>query len=353
MNRRAGRWLALVLCLLGPGWARAWQQSTVGSVKLSWPKRQITYLVNDFAAPSPAMSAPDVCGTPASDPAAASAAVQKSFDTWMHATHPGEAAPCTNLKLVFGGTTPDIAVGGDNQNVVVWRSGQCNKVLPPGDPCWSNSGDCASKYNCWEGSDASVLALTTVSYGKSSGQIFDADIELNGWDGQSPTAPPGFYYTCLDPPAALCTLLGGPGCIEWDVQNTVTHEAGHVLGLAHNCDSTTPTCPDPNATMYPKARMGETSKRDLQPDDIDGICTLYPPDKGCGCGSTGAEGLLGLLGLLLLRLRSRRSVSTRSPPRTQPPCARPHPRRPSCRTSPAPPRAPPAPAPPPASPWPG
>ena len=305
-SRSHGPWLALVLCLLAAGPARAWQQATAGSLKLSWRTRQITYFVNDFAAPPPAKSAPDVCGTPASDAAAVAAAVQRSYDTWMQATHPGQSAPCTDLKLIYGGTTPNIVVGADSQNIVVWRSGQCTAAVAPADPCWSSPGDCASKYNCWEGSEASTLALTTVSYGTSSGQIFDADIELNGWDGQS-VSPPGFYFTCADPPAATCASLGQPGCIEWDVQNTVTHEAGHVLGLGHNCDPGAPTCPDPLATMYPKAKMGETSKRDLQPDDIDGICTLYPLDKGCGCGSTGAEGLLGLLGLLLLRVRKRRS----------------------------------------------
>ncbi len=308
MSRRCGRWLALAVCLLAAGPARAWQQATSGSLKLAWPTRQITYWVNDFAETAPAVPAPEVCGTPAGSPAAVDAAVQKSFDTWMNATHPGDTAPCTDLKLVFGGTTANTAVGADGKNMVIWRAFQCTGAIPASDPCWGAPGDCASKYNCWEGTDTSTVALTTVTYGKTTGQIFDADIELNGWDGKSPTDPPGFYYTCVDPPAATCSSPGLAGCIDWDAQNTVTHEAGHVLGLAHNCDATTVSCPDPLATMYPKAVAGETSKRDLRPDDIDGICTIYPVGKGgCGCASTGADGLLGLLGLLALRLRRRRS----------------------------------------------
>jgi hypothetical protein len=29
-------------------------------------------------------------------------------------------------------------------------------------------------------------------------------------------------------------------------------------------------------TMFPSAQTGETSKRTLEPDDVDGVCTIYP-----------------------------------------------------------------------------
>jgi hypothetical protein len=53
----------------------------------------------------------------------------------------------------------------------------------------------------------------------------------------------------------------------------LTHEAGHFLGLSHS--------PDPTATMkavYSAASDG-TSFRTLEPDDVAGICDVYPPER--------------------------------------------------------------------------
>jgi hypothetical protein len=102
--------------------------------------------------------------------------------------------------------------------------------------------------------------------------------------------------------------------VRMDVQNTVTHETGHSLGLDQS--------PDPNATMYASAPFGETSKRALGSDDIQGICAIYPrganpvscvPETGsgggCGCSQaqTGPGAALGALLLLLqINRRSRR-----------------------------------------------
>ena len=92
-----------------------------------------------------------------------------------------------------------------------------------------------------------------------------------------------------------------------DVQNTVTHEAGHVIGFAHNSDL--------NSTMYFQAPIGDTSKRSLASMDIQGVCDVYPIGKppltcgtnssGCGCGTTGAEGVLGLAAVALAWRRRR------------------------------------------------
>ncbi|MFQ6105069.1 MAG: matrixin family metalloprotease [Candidatus Glassbacteria bacterium] len=66
----------------------------------------------------------------------------------------------------------------------------------------------------------------------------------------------------------LWNCEGNPSWNEMDVQNIATHELGHSLGLGHTSYY--------NATMYAYADYGETKKRSLHWDDIDGIEYLYP-----------------------------------------------------------------------------
>jgi hypothetical protein len=54
-----------------------------------------------------------------------------------------------------------------------------------------------------------------------------------------------------------------------DFENIATHELGHALGLDHPLD----TCTE--ETMYAFAVEGETSKRDLNSGDIDGVNDVY------------------------------------------------------------------------------
>lgn len=95
--------------------------------------------------------------------------------------------------------------------------------------------------------DADTLALTHVTYNLDTGELYDADIEIN-------TAQNKFS-------------LDGTGT-DPDLLAVLTHEAGHFLGLAHSTD--------PNATMY--AHYVGTSMRTLAPDDVDAICSVYAPD---------------------------------------------------------------------------
>jgi hypothetical protein len=101
--------------------------------------------------------------------------------------------------------------------------------------------------------DPRAYAVTLVWHDRRSGEIWDVDMEINEQRGP--------YTSC---PAAGCP----PAVV--DLQNVVTHEMGHYFGLAHTPDDTL-------ATMWGSAEPNETFKRDLRPDDIEGICAVYPP----------------------------------------------------------------------------
>lgn len=130
-----------------------------------------------------------------------------------------------------------------------------------------------------------TLAMTTVTYGVDSGEIYDADVQINTWQHAiSATEPPqeGTY----------------------DLQSILTHEAGHFFGLAH-ATSTQPI-------MYAQYQPEHTQ---LTPDDVAAICTVYPPipssQGSCsaapGDGDAGAPwGWLALGALAALRAGTSR-----------------------------------------------
>jgi len=99
-------------------------------------------------------------------------------------------------------------------------------------------------------SNANTLGLTTVTFDADTGEIYDADIQVNSSQSLATgeTVPSDGY----------------------DLQSILTHEAGHFLGLAHSASSA--------ATMYASYTPGSASKRILSDDDIAGICTIYLPD---------------------------------------------------------------------------
>jgi hypothetical protein len=297
-------WAVFFFCAMP---ARAWVRTkNTGGVCMWWQSRTNSFQI-------------DAQGTPDAPNAGTFAAIRKSFQTWA-------AVSCTNLSFpeeplstaatarvvgYFDGTT--------NHNLVLFRTQACRTAVPAGDACRTQGG-CGNAWDCWEHGDG-VIATTTTTSNRRTGEILDSDIELND-------APPAtgtkFTFTTVD--GLPCTLPGETGCVRIDVQNTVTHEAGHWLGLDHT--------PIQSATMYASAPSGETSKRILAPDDIDGICTIYPrgaatvtciaspPGGGCGCSQTqtGPGAVLGVL-LVLLQMgrRSRRkpklaiSSSTKAP----------------------------------------
>ncbi len=140
--------------------------------------------------------------------------------------------------------------------------------------------------------NTNTLALTTVTYGVDSAEIFDADIEINSSQHALTVhePPPSGYY---------------------DLQAILTHEAGHFFGLAHATST--------SAIMYAFYKPGAVS---LSPDDVDGVCTVYSPlntspsGVACACDAVGrtARGTLGAAASVLALLgaitcRSRRRLS--------------------------------------------
>jgi len=117
---------------------------------------------------------------------------------------------------------------GPNQNVIVFRD------------------------DVWPHNDANnTLALTTVTFNPDTGEIFDADMEVNTHDQ---------HVTLVDP-----VPEGG-----YDFASIVVHETGHFLGLAHSGDN--------RATMFASYVRGATAMRHLTSDDVAGICAVYRPD---------------------------------------------------------------------------
>ena len=137
--------------------------------------------------------------------------------------------------------------------------------------------------------DAGAVGVALLAVDEVSHTIRGADILLNATE---------YEFAVLDGTSKPDTGFA------YDLQNVVTHEMGHVLGLAHS------TAPD--AAMYGASARGEVSKRVLASDDWDGAQLLYQAPGGSsepvGCATAPGRCpalLWALFGLPLLALRRR------------------------------------------------
>jgi hypothetical protein len=107
--------------------------------------------------------------------------------------------------------------------------------------------------------DGRTLALTLVTFNVKTGEIYDADVEVNSH-------------------AAMLSHEGGASLAE-----IATHEAGHIYGLAHSSD--------PHAIMYPNYSALAGISAELTDDDRAGVCSIYPPSSASkSCDPTPRHG---------------------------------------------------------------
>lgn len=103
--------------------------------------------------------------------------------------------------------------------------------------------------------DPAFLAVALTRYDVATGRIISAEIVINelgaNWADRRSEPQRSAHF---------------------DLQNTLTHEVGHAVGLGHSEEET--------ATMYASADADEVSKRTLARDDIEGVQALYGMASG-------------------------------------------------------------------------
>jgi hypothetical protein len=157
------------------------------------------------------------------------AALQTAFALWTQAPCPGADGATASIQVSSLGPVSCGLVEynecGPNQHVITF-------------------------VDTWDDDDAAnALALTTVSFDNDTGELYDADMQIN---------------------ATVSLSLATPVPEEaYDFASIVTHETGHFLGLAHAKLTT--------ATMYAYLSPGQ-ERRSLSDDDVKGLCTIYPPN---------------------------------------------------------------------------
>ena len=202
---------------------------------LFWPTSCVSFAMNKL-------------GTQDLDPSDTRLVVQKAFKAW------------TDVPCGPKGQDGAASMTFEDRGTVDCKKSEYNKTGPNVNVILFQDDD----WN-YRGIDG-TLAKTSVTYNDQTGEIYDADIEVNAANN-------------------TLTITDDPKKVEYDLQAILTHEAGHFIGIAHS--------PDGNAVMYASYSPGSISQRTLTPDDVEAVCTIYPPNSGVVCNTEPRGGFSG------------------------------------------------------------
>jgi hypothetical protein len=223
------------------------QPCSVTGSPLFWSSRCIGFSVQRDGSPEQGI-----------DLATARTLVKQAFEQWTSTDCPADPIGCPDGD--FTGLHPSIAVsdlGPVSCSDVEYnqKSGNANVVM------FVDSE--------WPHPDSDLtLALTTVTFAPDTGEIYDADMEVNS-----------------DPKINKLTITDDPAKVVYDLPSILTHEMGHFLGMAHTQPGNTAS------TMFTRYKTGATFMRDISHDDACGICAAYDPTRKTVCDATPRRGL--------------------------------------------------------------
>ncbi len=196
--------LVLAVFILGAAGAEAFVRINLGGKTLFWTTSSLSWRLN----PSSFSSVPGE---------GLDAAVEQGFQVW-------EDVEGSGLSFPRGADTTSVNWSDHSSRLVMVDNGNLSGFFPPG---------------------SGVVAITPIVYSTGSGQILDADILFNGSES-----------------------FATDGSGSYDIQDILTHEVGHLVGLDHS--------PVRGATMWPWVSLNEWHHASLSGDEIMGAAAVSP-----------------------------------------------------------------------------
>jgi hypothetical protein len=208
-SRRPRKWMrgaAVVLAFAaGFGAADAYVRIQINGKSLQWSNPAINWRLNASGSDNIADDSHI-------------AAIEHGFQAW-------EDISGSDISFTRGADTNDVAPGASS-HIVAFDENNTSGYFPTG---------------------SGIVAITPISFDTGSGNILDADILFNG----------GQYNFSTD---------GSAG--TFDVQDVLSHEIGHFIGLDHS--------PQMSGTLWPYVSSRQWLHRSLTTDDRSGAIAVAP-----------------------------------------------------------------------------